>query len=104
MDRRKALAVSVAVAMVVATAAALAANFGLLGLVDRAGPVGQLSPVATVGSAVVPEQGGPEGAEDTGTVGGDPAPAVEAGHDARDDSKQADQPDDQREQEHERDD
>ena len=97
MDRRKALAVSVAVAMVVATAAALAANFGLLGLVDRASPVGQLSPVATVGSAVVPEQG-------TGTVGGDPAPAVEAGHDARDDSKQADQPDDQREQDHERDD
>jgi hypothetical protein len=53
---------------------------------------------------VVPEQGGPEGAEGTGTVGGDPAPAVEAGHDARDDSKQADQPDDQREQDHERDD
>ena len=103
MDRRKALAVSVAVAMVVATAAALAANFGLLGLVDRAEAVGQLSPVATVGSAAVPGQGGPEGAEDTDAVEGDPAPGVEADQGARDDGGKAHEPD-ERELEHERDD
>jgi hypothetical protein len=103
MDRRKALAVSVAVAMVVATAAALAANFGLLGLVDRADPVGQLSPVATADSTAVPGQVGLEGDEGAGAVESDPAANGEAGHHAPDDGGTATTRD-EREPEHERDD
>jgi hypothetical protein len=71
MDRRKALAVSVAVALVAMAAAALAANFGLLGLVGRTDPVGQLSPVATVRS--VPAR---PAAQDDGTVGDGGPPAT----------------------------
>jgi len=50
MDRRQALALSAAVALVVVAAVAAAADLGLFGFIDRAEPVGQLSPVVTVGS------------------------------------------------------
>jgi hypothetical protein len=73
MDRRKALAVSVAVALVAMAAAALAANFGLLGLVGRADPVGQLSPVAPAGATVVQEQPATQGGDAVGDDGGSPA-------------------------------
>jgi len=78
MDRRKALAVSLVVAMVVVVAAALAANFGLLGLVDRTDPVGQLSPVATVGSTVAPERRANQGEGAVGDGGPSGTPGVQA--------------------------
>jgi hypothetical protein len=116
MDRRKALAVSVAVALVVVGGAALAANFGLLGLVDSAEPVGQLSPVTPVGSTVVPAQratqgegavgdGGPSGTP--GVEGGGPADASsveDPGQGGRDDHRTADEREHEPEPEHERDD
>jgi hypothetical protein len=103
MDRRRALAVSVAVAVVIAAAAALAANFGLLGLVGRVEPVGQLSPVVTVGSTVGPDQGGADVATEGTTQG---APGASVGQSDTAGGEHSDQPDqpDQQEREHERDD
>ena len=100
MDRRRALAVSVAVAVVIAAAAALAANFGLLGLVGRVEPVGQLSPVVTVGSTVGPAQGGADVVTEDTTQG---APGTSVGLSDTAGGEHSEQPD-QPEREHERDD
>jgi hypothetical protein len=105
MDRRKALAVSVAVAMVMMAAAALAANFGLLGLVGRVEPVGQLSPVTPVTSTAVPERRdtGADGAVGEGEPSGTPSVEPPAG-DGREDAAKTDQRHPEPEPEHERDD
>ena len=105
MDRRRALAVSLVVAMVVVAVGALAANFGLLGLVDRVEPVGQLSPVAPVGSTAVPRQQATPGEGTVGDGGLSGTPGVEApAEGGRDHGRKTEHREPEPEPEHERDD
>jgi len=105
MDRRRALAVSLVIAMVVVAVGALAANFGLLGLVDRVEPVGQLSPVAPVGSTAVPRQQATPGEGTVGDGGLSGTPGVEVPPETgRGDDRKTEHREPEPEPEHERDD